>query len=127
MSYGLIALIAAPFTLLGLFVVWRAVVLPGRRASVTRMREPVRGTMRITEMPEPTDEDPMWQNGIVAGTVTIPGLPAFAYRQRVPIPTDRFPKVGDALPVIVNRADHGRLAIQWDEVGLATAPVVLSQ
>jgi hypothetical protein len=31
--------------------------------------------------------------------------------------TDKFPKAGDVLPIIIDRADPRRLAIQWDEIG----------
>jgi hypothetical protein len=122
MTYTWIAFILVPFVLIGLPFLWWVLVTPHRRASVKRMREPVRATMPVTRMSLPGDEESVWQNGVVTGIVSIPGQPAFEHRQRAMIFSDKFPKKGDLLPIIIDRADPRRLAIQWDEIA-ETGPV----
>lgn len=98
---------------------WFGIIRPFRRASVKRMREPVRATLLVTQMSLANDEDSVWQGGTIAGIVTIDGEAPFVYRRQAMILTDKFPKAGDVLPVIIDRADHARLAIQWDEIAAA--------
>ncbi len=117
MTFTWIAFIVVPFVLIGLPFLWWVLVTPHRRASVKRMREPVRATMLVTEMSLASDEDSVWQNGVVTGIVSLPGRPAFPHQQRAMIFSDKFPKIGDVLPIIIDRADHRCLAIQWDEIG----------
>lgn len=97
---------------------WFGIVVPFRRASVKRMRDPVRGTMLVTRMSlaSASEAKSVWQGGTVAGIVTIPGEAPFVYRRQAMILTDKFPEAGDVLPIIVDRADRRRLAIQWDEI-----------
>jgi hypothetical protein len=112
------AVIAALFILFGALA-WFGILVPFRRASVNRMRDPVRAAMLVTQMSpaSASEEDSVWQGGTVTGIVTIPGQPPFVQRQQAMILTDKFPRAGDTLPVVVDRADHRRLAIQWDEIG----------
>ena len=98
---------------------WFGIIRPFRRASVKRMREPVQATLLVTQMSLANDEESVWQGGTIAGIVTIAGEAPFVYRRQAMILTDKFPKAGDVLPVIIDRADHARLAIQWDEIAAA--------
>lgn len=111
----LIIILFAAFVLFGALA-WFGIVVPFRRASVKRMREPVRGTMLVTGMSLASDEDSVWQGGTITGLVTIPGRTPFEHRQRAMILTDKFPKKGDVLPIVIDRADVRRMAVQWDEI-----------
>lgn len=112
-----LSIVAAAILLIGLLV-WFAFVVPFRRAQVNRMRDPVRGTMLVTQMSlaSASEEESVWQGGTIAGIVTIPGEAPFVYRRQAMILTEKFPKAGDVLPIIIDRANHARVAIQWDEV-----------
>jgi hypothetical protein len=113
----IIAVVAVAVVFFGTLA-WFGIVVPFRRASVKRMREPVRATMLVTQMSlaSASEEESVWQGGTIAGIVTIPGQTPFVYRRQAMILTDKFPKAGDVLPVIIDRADPRRLAIQWDEI-----------
>jgi hypothetical protein len=120
----------AIFAILGALIVvfgalaWFGIVVPFRRASVKRMRKPVRGTMLVTQMSlaSASEEESVWQGGTVTGIVTIPGETPFVQRRQAMILTEKFPRAGDVLPIVIDRADHRRLSIQWDEMA-GTDPV----
>lgn len=113
----IIAAIAVAVIFLALLV-WFAVVVPFRRARAGRMKDPVRARMMVTQMSRPSaeEEQAIWQGGTVTGIVDIPGETQFVLRQSAMILTEKFPKAGDILPIVIDRADHRRLAIQWDEI-----------
>jgi hypothetical protein len=113
----IIAAVAAAVTLCALLA-WFWIVRPYRRARASRMRDPVRGTMLVTQMSPASEDDSVWQGGMIAGIVTIPGEGQFVHRRQAMILTDKFPRSGDTLPIIIDRADRRRLAIQWDEFGV---------
>ncbi|HTU11706.1 MAG TPA: hypothetical protein VMG08_12510 [Allosphingosinicella sp.] len=100
---------------------WFGIVVPFRRAQVRRMKDPARATMLVTQMSlaSASEEQAVWQGGAITGIVTIPGQAPFVHRQNAMILTDKFPKAGDILPIVIDRADHRRLAIQWDEIAAA--------
>jgi uncharacterized membrane protein YcfT len=109
------AAVAAAVLFFGLLA-WFGIVVPFRRASVKRMRDPARATMLVTQMSLANDEDSIWQGGTVTGIVTIPGQAPFVQRQQAMILTEKFPKAGDVLPIVIDRADTRRLSIQWNEI-----------
>ena len=111
----IIIAVAAALVCFGLLA-WFGIVVPFRRASLKRMRDPARATMLVTQMSLANDEDSIWQGGTVTGIVTMNGEAPFVQRQQAMILTDKFPRAGDVLPIVIDRADRRRLAIQWDEI-----------
>src|SRR6218665_1270156 len=112
-----LSIVAAAILIFGALA-WFGIVRPFRRARVGRMKDPVRAGMLVTQMPlaSADEEEPVWQGGMVTGIVDIPGEAQFVHRQNAMILTDKFPKAGDILPIVIDRADHRRLSIQWDEM-----------
>jgi len=108
-------IIAAAILIFGALA-WFGIFVPFRRAQVRRMRDPARGTMLVTQMSLANDEDSVWQGGTITGIVTIAGQAPFIQRRQAMILTDKFPKAGDVLPIIIDRKDLRRLSIQWDEI-----------
>ena len=110
-----IAIVAAALVLCGVLV-WFAIVRPFRRAAARRMKDPARATMLVTQMSPASEDDSVWQGGTVTGIVTLPGEAQFVRRHQAMILTDKYPKAGDVLPIVIDRADHHRIAILWDEM-----------
>lgn len=114
----ILAAVAAAVLLFGALA-WFFIVRPFRRARMGRMKDPVRATMLVTQMPPTNDEESIWQGGAITGIITIPGQAPFVQRQQAMILTEKYPKAGDVLPLVVDRADPRRLSIQWDEMAAA--------
>jgi hypothetical protein len=80
-----------------------------------RMKDPVRGTAQIVGRSRYTV--PATSSNIVMTLiVTADGMPATSVEHECLCRHDRWPSPGETLPVTVDRADPGRLRVEWDEV-----------
>lgn len=109
-------MISAPIVIFAALVVWGTVIVPHRKASVKRMRDPARGTFLVTGVSAPGEDMAVWISGTVTGVVTIPGRDPFAHKHEGLLRGSKYPKPGAVLPIVIDRADSSRLAIQWDEI-----------
>jgi hypothetical protein len=79
------------------------------------MTDPVPGVYRLIGC-SAGSSDASYSTCRMQGVVTGPGVGPVAVEHRCTAPTKRWPRPGDELPVLVDRADPTRLRIHWDEV-----------
>ena len=92
-----------------------------------RIKDPVRGTARVVASSGPPDSASM-ANCAMSLVIEAEGIPAYPLRHHhLLTPTAKWPWPGTVLPVLVDRGDHDRIRILWDEMptheesGMATA------
>lgn len=110
-----VAAIALPFALAVLAaVLWT-------RLSRRRIARPVDGTLVVTAMsnptqdaviPNPADLLPSHEDFVLEGMVTVPGRAPYAVRIADAEWTNRWPKAGQTIPVLVDGRDPSRVQIQ---------------
>ena len=87
----------------------------GGGASVEAMADPVPGTMLVTAASMPS-RNAVFHMSRITGVVSAEGVAPTAVQHNGLIRTALWPSPGRQLPVIVDRADPRRFAIQWDQV-----------
>ena len=80
-----------------------------------RMSQPVSGTLLVTGISMPT-ESAIYHSARLTGVVSAEGVPATAVTHGGLIRTSKWPRPGQNLPVIVDRANPTSFAIEWDKV-----------
>jgi hypothetical protein len=88
----------------------------GGGASVGAMADPVPGTMLVTAASMPS-RNAIFHMSRITGVVSGDGVAPTAVQFSGLIRTALWPSPGKQLPVIVDRADPQKFAIQWDQVG----------
>ncbi len=84
-------------------------------ASTAAMTDPVPGTMLVTAASMPSRRA-VFHLSRITGVVSGEGVEPTAVQFNGLIRTALWPSPGKQLPVIVDRADPRRFAIQWDQV-----------
>ena len=80
-----------------------------------RMQDPVSGTLTVTGISERNPEY-SWQMAQITGVVSGPGLDPQAVRREGLMRTAYWPKPGQVLPVVVDRAKPDFFVIEWTKV-----------
>ena len=88
----------------------------GGGTSVGAMADPVPGTMLVTAASMPSRRAAFHMSRIT-GVVSAEGVEPTAVQYHGLIRTALWPSPGRQLPVIVDRADPRKFAIQWDQTG----------
>ena len=98
------------------FVVMRIAKAGGGGTNVGAMADPVPGTFLVTAAAMPSRRA-TWHMTRLTGVVSGDGVAATAVQYNGLIRTALWPSPGTRLPVIVDRADPRKFAIQWDQAG----------
>jgi hypothetical protein len=85
------------------------------KAAVQSMADPVPGTFLVTASAMPSRRA-VWHMTRITGVISGEGVEPTAAQYQGLIRTSLWPSPGASLPVIVDRADPSRFAIQWDQV-----------
>jgi hypothetical protein len=88
----------------------------GGGTSVGAMADPVPGTMLVTAASMPS-RNAAFHMSRITGVVSAEGVAPTAVQYSGLIRTSLWPSPGRQLPVIVDRADPRKFAIQWDQAG----------
>ena len=88
----------------------------GGAASTEAMADPVPGTMLVTAASMPS-RNAIFHMTRITGVVSAEGVAPTAVQYSGLIRTALWPSPGRQLPVIVDRADPRKFAIQWDQAG----------
>ena len=80
-----------------------------------RMKDPVRGTAQLVACSR-WSQPAVASNIVMNLVVSADGMPATPVEHECMCRQDRWPRVGQILPVTVDRADPGRLRVEWDEL-----------
>jgi len=86
--------------------------------NVSAMADPVAGTFLVTAASMPS-RNALYHMTRITGVVSAEGVEPTAVQYGGLIRTSLWPSPGKQLPVIVDRADPKKFAIQWDQVGTA--------
>lgn len=86
----------------------------GGGASVGTMTDPVPGTLLVTAAAMPS-RNALYHMTRITGVVSAEGVEPTAVQYSGLIRTSLWPSPGKQLPVIVDRADPRKFAIQWDQ------------
>ena len=92
----------------------------GGGASVGAMADPVPGTMLVTAASMPS-RNAAFHMSRITGIVSAEGVEPTAVQYSGLIRTSLWPSPGRQLPVIVDRADPRKFAIQWDQAPTSVA------
>lgn len=79
-----------------------------------RMRDPVRGVARVAGVLEP----PHTVSATCKMTLVVQaeGVPPTPVEHSSAVRVERWPSIGQTLPVTVDRSDPRRLRVEWEEV-----------
>lgn len=99
-----------------IMVVVRMGRLGGNAASAAKsMADPVPGTLLVTAATLPSQRA-LFAAGRVTGVISAEGVEAFAVQHSGLMKTSNWPRPGQQLPIVVDRADPRNFAIEWDKV-----------
>jgi len=122
MASSMMASILTQLALVAVLILVAALVLirvmraGGNAATAVRaMADPVPGTLLVTAAAIP-DRDSVWHMTRITGILSADGVEPRAVQFGGLVKTSLWPSPGQQLPVIVDRADPGKFAIQWDKV-----------
>ena len=107
------------------FVILRIAKAGGGGTKVGAMADPVPGSLLVTAAAMPSRRATYHMTRIT-GVVSGEGVTPTAVQYSGLIRTSLWPSPGSQLPVIVDRADPRKFAIQWDQAG-ASQPTALDQ
>ena len=122
-TFGTVILVVVGIILLlvflGLFNLMRAArdVRLGRNVEKMRkrMKDPVSGTLIVTAISAPSTEA-VWMMAELTGVVSGPGLEPRAVQRQGLLRTAFWPKPGQKLPILVDRAKPEFYVIEWTRV-----------
>jgi hypothetical protein len=83
------------------------------------MRSPVDGTLRVTAVTAPAFGS-AYSSCTIDGVVQAPGLATRPVRISSIAPNEKWPQVGEDLPITVDQANPTNRLIRWDEVPTRT-------
>lgn len=75
----------------------------------------VRGTLTLTAVSEPAPRG-RYQEALIDGVATAPGLPPTAVRLRVVLPVRHWPSPGIRLPARIPPGEPGALEVDWSVI-----------
>ncbi len=107
-----------PFVAIGLvlFFVLRALRRSNdTKAAARAMSMPVPGTLLVTASAMPSRRA-LYHMTRINGVISGDGIEPVAVQYAGLIRTSKWPSPGETLPVIVDRADPNRFAIEWDKI-----------
>ena len=90
-----------------------------------KITEPIPGSVVITAMSNPTQGDflpnlgdliPAQENFFLEGVAHVPGMAPYQVRLSEVAWTNKWPKVGQTIPVHVDRRNPSRVRIRWDDL-----------
>jgi len=90
-----------------------------------KIAEPLPGSVVVTAMSNPTQGDflpnvgdfiPSQENFFLEGVAHVPGMAPYPVRLSEVAWTNRWPKVGQTIPVHVDRRNPARVRIRWDDL-----------
>lgn len=103
-----------------IFVVLKVVRSVGAAGTATggngNMVDPVPGSLLVTAAAMPSRRA-VFHMTRITGIISADGIEPIAVQFNGLIRTAQWPSPGQTLPVTVDRADPGRFAIEWDQVG----------
>ena len=108
----IIAVVAAVFLSMGR--TFGKVLNPKKR--IARMTDPVEGTLVVTAVPTMNTET-IFQTCALTGILSAEGIDPHAAQTVMTMSTDRWPVVGQTLPVVVDRARPSDWVVPWGRVG----------
>ena len=85
------------------------------KAAVASMTDPVPGSFLVTAAAMPSRRA-VWHMTRITGVIAADGVEPTAVQYSGLIRTSLWPSPGKSLPVIVDRADPRKFAIQWDQI-----------
>lgn len=80
------------------------------------MSDPVAGDYRVTQCGLPATTNSSSEPHRLYGVVSGPGVVPAAMEVWRHVPHKRWPRVGDVLPVFVDRDDPSRIRVRWERV-----------
>ena len=117
---GIIGLLA----MLWLFILFKAArdVRLGRHVEKARkrMKDPVSGTFTVTGITAPSTEA-IWAMAEITGVISAPGLDPRPVQRPGMLRTALWPKPGQVLPVVVDRAKPDFFVIEWAKAETGSA------
>ena len=87
---------------------------------IAAMADPVTGTFLVTAASMPS-RNALYHMTRITGVVSAEGVPPTAVQYGGLIRTSLWPSPGKQLPVVIDRADPRKFAIQWDQVASTEA------
>lgn len=84
-------------------------------AAARKMKQPAAGMLQVTGVSAPSAEE-VWKSCRITGVLSAEGVEPRPVQQEELITTSMWPKPGDALPVLVDRADPARFLVEWKKV-----------
>jgi hypothetical protein len=96
---------------------WRRKGRTKRR--LQKMRSPVDGTLRVTAVTEPAFGS-AYSSCTIDGVVQAPGLATRPVQISGMAPNEKWPQVGEDLPITVDQANPTNRLVRWDEVPTRT-------
>jgi hypothetical protein len=109
-------LVVGALILAAILVLPRLFRLGGNAASDAKaMADPVAGSLLVTAITMP-DHNAIFQMTRLTGVISAEGIEPFAIQHNGIVRVSQWPQPGTTLPVIVDRADPARFAIEWDKV-----------
>jgi len=122
MASSMMGSILTQLVLVGVLILVVALVLirvmraGGNAATVVKsMADPVPGTLLVTAAAMP-DRGSAWHMTRITGILSAEGIAPRAVQFGGLVKTSLWPSPGQQLPVVVDRADPGSFAIEWDKV-----------
>jgi hypothetical protein len=116
LSSGLVILVTVGILVFVIKAIGRA---NNAGVAAAQMKMPVPGSLLVTAASMPT-ETAIYQSGRLTGVITAEGVDAVAVQLNGLFRSSKWPRPGQTLPVIVDRADPNRFAIDWDKVAEGT-------
>lgn len=80
-----------------------------------KMKAPVEGEFLLTGSSIPAPHA-AYQTCSITGVISAPGMPTVPANYQGLVSTSKFPRSGQTLPVLVDRAAPENFVIQWDKV-----------
>ena len=108
----IVAIVAA--VILSMGRTFGRVLNPAKR--IARMTDPVEGVLVVTAVPAMNPET-VFQKCKLTGILSAEGIAAHAAQTEMTMTTDRWPVVGQSLPVVVDRAHPSDWVVPWGRVG----------
>lgn len=104
------------FVIVDSFVLSFFLVRLAKRRAAELVNDPVRGDMYVMRVSERLEPQATRMSIEIDGEVRVPGADPVRVRHQGIAPVEKWPMMGDTLPVEVQRGDHTRVNVLWDEM-----------